>query len=308
LKKRLISAMLAVIFILNITVVNAAANPITVVVNNNTVQFDVSPVIENGRTLVPVRAIFEALGAVVTWNANTRTAIGVKDTRTINIKIDSADATVNDIHKKLDVPARIKQNRTFIPLRFVAESLGAIVSWDGETRTVKISDNNTKVQESTQTTNFNRISIDIPNGWVYDTNPEVAPGTDQIRLNQETIDQGLVQITLTNARKDISITRAVTEGGKALVQRVLTMEGFNDCLVEGAGEEPYFMGRGGILVSFNLKKQSKKDSEYLAMKIYCFGEEIKETNEVLLITTYNTTGDYTDMEKIVRSIKVLPKK
>lgn len=221
--------MFAVIFTLNLTIVHAAANPITVIVNNNIVKFDVSPVIENGRILV----------------------------------------------------AKIIQNRTLVPLRFISESLGSIVSWDGETRTAKITDNNTQVQERTQTTNFNRISLDIPDGWVYSTNPQAAPGTDQIRLNCDTIGKGLLQITLTNARKDVSITRAVTEGGKAMAQRVLAMEGFNNCLVEGSGEEPYFMGREGILVSFNLKKQSKKNSEDLAMKIYFFGEEIKETNEVL---------------------------
>ncbi|HEY9060475.1 MAG TPA: copper amine oxidase N-terminal domain-containing protein [Pseudobacteroides sp.] len=171
--------MFAVIFTLNLTIVHEAANPITVIVNNNIVKFDVFPVIENGRTLVPVRAIFEALGAVVTWNANTRTAIGVKGTRTVNIKVDSTDATINGIHKKLDVPAKIIQNRTLVPLRFISESLGSIVSWNGETRTAKITDNNTQVQESTQTTNFNRISLDIPDGWIYSTNPEAASGTDQ---------------------------------------------------------------------------------------------------------------------------------
>lgn len=135
---------LLVVFILGLIPVHAA-NSISVIVNGRSIQFDVQPVIENGRTLVPVRAIFEALGAEVAWDGNTRTVIAVKGTRKVNIRIDSTDATVNGFQKTLDVPAKIIQNRTLVPLRFISEGLGSIVSWDGTTRTAKISDAGLKV-------------------------------------------------------------------------------------------------------------------------------------------------------------------
>ena len=67
----------------------ASTDVITVLLTENKLIFDVDPVTENDRTLVPMRAIFEALGATVTWDETTQTAIAVKDVNTIKITIDS---------------------------------------------------------------------------------------------------------------------------------------------------------------------------------------------------------------------------
>ena len=103
--------------------------------------FDTPPIIENSRTLVPFRAIFEALDMDVDWNDESRTAIGTSDDVTIELPIDSTTATVNGAAVTLDVPAMLYNARTMVPLRFIAESTGADVDWCEATRTVTISIN-----------------------------------------------------------------------------------------------------------------------------------------------------------------------
>ena len=111
---------------------------IEVFVNDVRLRLDDSPVIQDGRTLVPMRAFFEALGADVSWNAETRTAIGTRDGIEVRIPIGSKQSTVNGQAVDVDVPAQIVNGRTFIPLRFVGEALGDEVKWDGEQRQVNI--------------------------------------------------------------------------------------------------------------------------------------------------------------------------
>ena len=117
-----------------------APRPISVTLNGSPVSFDQQPIIENGRTLVPLRAIFEALGAEVTWNQSTQTATAVKDNITVTIKIGDSFLMRNGQRIPLDVPAQLVNNRTLIPARAVAEAFGATVNWDASTRTVIITD------------------------------------------------------------------------------------------------------------------------------------------------------------------------
>ena len=103
--------------------------------------FDVSPMIIGDRTLVPFRAIFEALGMTVEWDNDRRVAIGTKDNLVIEIPIDSVIVFVNGEPIELEVPAILYNDRTLVPLRFIAEASGAEVEWDDDTRTVLISTN-----------------------------------------------------------------------------------------------------------------------------------------------------------------------
>jgi len=113
---------------------------IRVMVNNTPVTFDSPPIIENGRTLVPMRFIFEALGAEVSWNGETQTAIGVRGDTTVSVPIGETTAYINEEAKMLDVPAKIVEGRTLVPARFVAESFGCDVRWQQKTQTVWITD------------------------------------------------------------------------------------------------------------------------------------------------------------------------
>ena len=111
---------------------------ITVYLNNRLLTLEDLPVIDNNRTLVPMRGFFEALGATVSWDAGTRTAIGTRGGTVVMVPIDSTQPTVNGSLVTIQVPARIINGRTYIPLRFVGEALGDLVEWNDATRSVQI--------------------------------------------------------------------------------------------------------------------------------------------------------------------------
>jgi len=119
---------------------------IRVYLNGKRIKFDQQPIIEDGRTLVPIRAIAEAMGATVGWEDATGTAIISFDesdfriTRDINsAQVITRDGTTTQYRNiSLDVPMRIINDRTFVPLRFLAQAFGARVDWDGDNRIVNI--------------------------------------------------------------------------------------------------------------------------------------------------------------------------
>ena len=105
-----------------------------VCVNNTILGFETPPVTEADRTLVPMRFLFEQLGADVTWDEATETATAVKADTTINFAINNTTATVNGAEAVMDVPARLVGDKTMVPLRFLSEEMGYNVEWDEETR------------------------------------------------------------------------------------------------------------------------------------------------------------------------------
>ncbi|MHB8157766.1 MAG: copper amine oxidase N-terminal domain-containing protein [Desulfocucumaceae bacterium] len=112
---------------------------IKVFLNGNLLHFDVSPIIEKGRTLVPMRAIGEALGAYVDWDGQDNKVNLIKGETYIKLKIGDPVAVVNHKAVNIDAPAIIINGRTLVPLRFIAESFEADVKWDGkETITITI--------------------------------------------------------------------------------------------------------------------------------------------------------------------------
>ncbi len=107
-------------------------------INGRFLYSDVPAFIENGRTLVPLRAIFEGVGAEVSWDADTATATGTKDGTTVQITEGSNIAKVNGNDVTLDVAANTYDGRFMVPVRFIAESLGATVKWRAEAQIVDI--------------------------------------------------------------------------------------------------------------------------------------------------------------------------
>ncbi|MFZ5968847.1 MAG: stalk domain-containing protein [Bacillota bacterium] len=129
----------------------AANDVIKVTIDGKLVKFDVPPQSVNGRTLVPFRDIFEAMAADVKWNASTKTAVGTRGEVEVKLVIGSTTAQVNGKDLTLDVPPAIIDGRTFVPVRFIGESMGAMVNWDDNTKTVAITEPSAKVNVKEQT-------------------------------------------------------------------------------------------------------------------------------------------------------------
>lgn len=110
----------------------------SVIVKNNLIKFDAPPYIKGGKTLVPVRAISEALGAQVTWDEATQTVSIKKDDTVVVMTPGSATVFVNGIPVTMDAPAEKNCSRTYVPLRFLAETFGLDVTWDGDNDTIDI--------------------------------------------------------------------------------------------------------------------------------------------------------------------------
>lgn len=107
-----------------------------VYVNGRRLFFDVPPVIEKGRTLVPMRRIFEALQAEVSWDEKTKTVTAVKEDKKIVLTAGKQKAMIDGKACLLDVPAKVMEGRTMVPLRFISESLGLQVTWQNKPQTI----------------------------------------------------------------------------------------------------------------------------------------------------------------------------
>ncbi len=111
---------------------------IQVEVNGRPLSFRVPPTRVSGRTMVPLRGIFESLGAQVNWDADTSTIAATKGDTDVRLTIGDPRATVNGQTVLLDAPAMILNGSTMVPLRFVSEALGADVKWLEATQTASI--------------------------------------------------------------------------------------------------------------------------------------------------------------------------
>lgn len=115
-------------------------------VNGFAVAIDVSedtvPVVKNGRTLVPIRAIIESMGGTVSWDGATSTVTLSYEEDIIKLIINCTTAFLNGTEKVLDVAPVVINGRTMLPIRFIAENFGCKVDWNGEDSTIKIGYNN----------------------------------------------------------------------------------------------------------------------------------------------------------------------
>ena len=126
--------MLSVVF----STIVLASNEIRVAIDGEYVEFDVQPQLINDRTMVPLRAIFEALGAEVDWDNDTQTVIAMKDDVTVTATIGSTKMYIDDEEKTMDVAPMLLNGRTLVPVRFVAEAFNCDVDWEESEQTVYI--------------------------------------------------------------------------------------------------------------------------------------------------------------------------
>ncbi|NLP30604.1 MAG: AMIN domain-containing protein [Clostridiales bacterium] len=132
-----------------------ANNKVSIQLDGEILETDVDPMIINDRTMVPYRAVLEAMGAEVSWEPSARMATAILGSHRVQVTIDQSIGFVNGKTKSMDVPPLIVNSRTLIPLRFVLENLNCEVDWDDENRMVII-----KAPENINPTEINSIQIE----------------------------------------------------------------------------------------------------------------------------------------------------
>ena len=130
---------LSVVLCLTFAAMAEQIRPVNVTLNGepvNCAAYGQPATIIDGRTMVPLRAIFETLGADIVWDKNTRTILSVKDETLVELTVGQKEIIKNGNKTPLDVAAVIINDRTLVPARAVAEALGVYVEWDKDSRTV----------------------------------------------------------------------------------------------------------------------------------------------------------------------------
>ncbi len=112
--------------------------PIKIMIDGKEMNVSNPPFMQNNRVLVPMRSVFNALGATVVWDEKTKTITAAKDGKKMTLTINSKKATLNGKSYMLDVAPMIYNGQTFVPTRFVSEALGAQVKWNGAKRVVSL--------------------------------------------------------------------------------------------------------------------------------------------------------------------------
>ena len=157
--KKLTWVILAVMLLNSFSLPAIAKGGIDVFVNGEKIEFDVPPQTINYRTMVPVRAIFEALGADVRWEELTQTVTATRKNSIVQLSVGLSNMFVDGKTYIIDAPACIIDDRVLVPARTVAEAFGAEVVWDDEANAVLI---------TTNTSDFNADGSCYPNTSIPD--------------------------------------------------------------------------------------------------------------------------------------------
>ena len=158
LKKVLCVLMSAGMLFSGVSVVYGEESNISLQINGSEISAEVPPTIIDGRTMVPVRAIFEAVGANIEFDAETKTITAKNGDTTVSMTVGANTVTVNDKEVQLDAPAVIVSGRTLAPARFVAETFGYDVQWDAENKIVKITGSTGFYEEYSDLTDYGSFS------------------------------------------------------------------------------------------------------------------------------------------------------
>jgi plastocyanin len=146
----------------------AFAGDVRIIVNGQYVTFDQPPIERSGRVFVPLRGVFERLGASVVYDNGLINATG--NGRNIQLHIGSTEATVNGQATTLDVAPFLVGARTLVPLRFISESLGASVNYDGNSQTVTVALGRVPVSPPPPTATVVEVLNIVASNWKFAPN------------------------------------------------------------------------------------------------------------------------------------------
>jgi N-acetylmuramoyl-L-alanine amidase len=176
------------------------ALPPQVYLDQKLMRFDVDPLIKEGRTLVPLRAIFEAVGAEVRWDEAAQMVTAGKDSVFVQLQLGNSIALVNGMVIPLDVPAQIISNRTLAPLRFAGETFGGQVDWNADTRTVHIKTRTEEAPPETPPDSGTPPGQEKPAG-----NQIVNPNLQEVKISYSQENEGIKIVVEVTGDKRIRV-------------------------------------------------------------------------------------------------------
>ncbi|MFC4777252.1 copper amine oxidase N-terminal domain-containing protein [Paenibacillus sp. GCM10023252] len=178
---------------------------------------ETAPFNVNGTVYLPVRDVSVLLGARVTWNNQLRRVTIQYPEKLITLVPGATEATMNGKKSKLTAPVLIKQGRTYIPLRFLSEALGANIAWNGTTRTVSITQTN--LYATSESAAYPTLWLSRTSGALYTVNDAVqipvkfgnltAKQQGNIELKADQLDSGGMVVTITDNYGEPSIHNTV---------------------------------------------------------------------------------------------------
>jgi phosphate transport system substrate-binding protein len=279
--RKIVSFVLALSIVLTLSVTAFAANPVKLIVDGTTLSTEATPIIINGTTVVPISAVSSAFGALTTWDAKTRKVTVNTASKIIVLTLNSKTALVNNVPKTMQGPATIVSGRTMVPVRFIAETLGADVNFEKTTNSVVIN-------------YFSKMSGSIKNGGSTTVQPITQSAADMIM------------------KKAPGLTVSVAGGGSGAGVKGAGDGTFNigsssrdltaDELAKGL--KPFTIAHDGIMIIVN--KANPVNNLTKAQLSGIFLGNIKNWNEVggenapiLLQTREASSGTLTAFEELV---------
>lgn len=220
-KRRVLSLLAALVLMLGLIPAASAAQPDLVitmrynspwcVIGDTVTQIDetssaVVLMAENGRTMLPIRRMIEAFGGTVEWVQETNGVRCSLNGTSVELELDSTTALVNGEEVTMDVPMRAKNNRTFVPVRFVSENLGLTVEWEGKNQIVVVA--NGEVDKN------NLTSLPQVQKLVEKTTPKEDPVTltsKSYTLASGTVNANVITVNMKDPRVSV---KSVLAGGK----------------------------------------------------------------------------------------------
>ena len=247
---------------------SVSADEITVELDGKAIDFDVKPEIVDGRTMVPLRKIFEEIGATVKWDNDTQTVSARKNKKTITLAINSADLQIDkgDTDEEgnpiveavtLEVPAQIVSGRTLVPARAISESFGLNVDWDEDNQKVIITSKDD--EDNSWKENFGSINLD---SMTYE-----GEGVE-ITDNQIKITQG-GDFTVSGTLADGNITISTKEKVKIRLSGANITSSSNPCIFVEDADKAYITltdGTENYLVAKNSDDGAIYSKENLEIK------------------------------------------
>lgn len=299
--KRFFRGVLLFSLFLSFSLQSVPGAAVRVTLNGQEMTFETDPYIENGRVMVPLRGILEAMGYSVYWQSHTQTVLAINGTTSITMPLNSKTVTVNGETVPVDAPARLTDSRTFVPLRFLAEHSGATVTWDPNISTVSILSEAAKSQGMKasvvliQTNKMQGSGVILSEDGLIATNFHVIENasTAQFIFNNGEIYQGEVTVVGLSPDEDIALLKldktgltpaktstaytvgeAVTAIGSPYGQRnkatTGTLTGFDQDIIASSAAIGHGSSGGGL---FNAKEEllgittSYGSNQYLTIPI-----------------------------------------